>query len=364
MPKCNALTNHLCLDTDIRFRPCCAFQKTQETIDNGNLPWNEYKASTFYQDVRQQMETGWHPNCESCRLDEELGRTSTRMDMNSQLSGVPDRLELLDISFGSECNLTCKMCGPPTSTRWERVVEKNPSLKKYWYYQTNTYANRTAHDVISAIDFAAVKNIKLIGGEPFIGKHLASMIEVIKQKGDIGNILLSTSTNCTAFPKEIIHDIVKFKFIVISLSIDGLGDLCNYIRTGQPWSKVSPVVDKWIELSAQNPNIYLTVSFTLQALNIHQYKMVKAWAEANNIEFYCELLKTPTEMSIYSLPDSYIKTLKDAGLVDDYLEGLLSTTLRYDPAKLLELVQIQDTAMGTDLKTAIPELYQSLKETL
>jgi sulfatase maturation enzyme AslB (radical SAM superfamily) len=361
MPRCNALTNHICLDTDVRFRPCCVFLKTQDAITAGELPWSEYRSSDFYKDVERQMEFGWHPNCEGCRLDEELGRTSTRMLMNTDLSGVPDFIEDLDICLSNECNLSCKMCSPAASTRWEKVIEKNTELSKYWYYQPNTYANRNVKDVVSAIDFTNVKNIKLIGGEPFIGNHLASMIDLIKQQTSIDQIRLTVSTNCTVFPKDIIDDFVKFKFVIVCLSVDGMGDLCDYIRTGRPWNKVSPVIDKWIDLAKHHSNIHLTVCFTLQALNIHQYKTVKEWAEKHSIDFNCELLKTPSELSIYSLPDSYINDLEDTGVIDDYLSNLLSADQRHSPLNLLDLVLSQDKAVGTDITLTVPELYQSLK---
>ena len=361
MPRCNALTNHVCLDTDVRFRPCCVFQKTQDTIIAGELPWDEYRSSDFYKDIERQMETGWHPNCEGCRLDEELGRTSSRMQMNADLSGMPNSIEYLDICLSNECNLSCKMCSPGASTRWEKIVEKNTELSKYWYYQPNTYANRNVKDVVSAIDFTKVKKIKLIGGEPFIGNHLASMIDLIKQQTSIDQIDLTVSTNCTVFPKDIIDDFVKFKFVVVCLSVDGIGDLCNYIRTGRSWNKVSPVINKWVDLARQYPNIHVCAYFTLQALNIHQYKTVKEWAESLGIDFICELLKTPSELSIYSLPDTYIKSLEDAGVIDDYLNNLLSADQRHSPLNLLDLVLSQDNAMGTDIRLAVPDLYQSLK---
>jgi pyruvate-formate lyase-activating enzyme len=361
MPRCNALTNHICLDTDVRFRPCCSFLKTQDAITAGELPWDEYRSSNFYKDIERQMETGWHPNCEGCRLDEELSKTSNRMLMNADLSGVPDSIEYLDICLSNECNLSCKMCSPGASTRWEKIVEKNTELSKYWYYQPNTYADRNVKDVVSAIDFTNVKNIKLIGGEPFLGNHLASMIDLIKQQTSINQITLTVSTNCTVFPKDIIDDFVKFKFVIVCLSVDGIGDLCDYIRTGRPWNKVSPVIDKWIDLAKQHSNIHLTVCFTLQALNIHQYKTVKEWAEKHNIDFNCELLKNPPELSIYSLPDTYINSLEDAGVIDDYINNLLSADQRHSPLNLLNLVLSQDKAMGTDITLTIPDLYQSLK---
>jgi len=359
MPKCNALSNHLCVDTDVRFRPCCVFNKLSgNTIEAGSLDWNTYNL-TFLRDVKTAMETGWHAGCEGCRLDEELGKGSPRMRYNQTFTGVDNQLEFLDISFANECNLTCKMCGPPASSKWEKLIIKHPDLKTYRYYQLNDYANRSVHSILQSLDFKYVNEIKLQGGEPFIGNNLELMIQEIKNKGSLENISLRTSTNCTAFPKSVVSDLLKFKRLSIALSIDGIDELCNYIRTGCSWEKVFKVVEKWIELASTNPQIHLNIAFTLQALNLHQFLLVKQWAAHHNIPIYIDLLKGPPELSIYSLPKDYIMELDNNGLLDDELKRLLVGP-SYDPTNLLKLITMQDFAMKTSIEETIPMLHKSL----
>jgi MoaA/NifB/PqqE/SkfB family radical SAM enzyme len=359
MPKCNALDNHLCVDTDVRFRPCCVFRKRSgNTIEAGSLDWNTYNL-TFLSDVKTAMETGWHTGCEGCKLDEELGKESQRIQYNQMLTGVNNQLEFLDISFANECNLTCKMCGPPASSKWERLVTKHIDLNTYPYYQLNNYSGRSVHSIIQSIDFKHVTEIKLQGGEPFIGNNLELMLQEIKSKGSLENISLRTSTNCTAFPKSIITDLLKFKRVSVALSIDGIDELCNYIRTGCSWRKVYKVVKKWIQLASTNPQIDLNVSFTLQALNLHQFLLVKQWAANHSIRFYFDILKAPMELSIYSLPKDYITELDSIGTLDDELTRLLVGP-SYDPTNLLKLITIQDVAMKTSIKETIPTLHKSL----
>jgi len=359
MPKCNALDNHVCVDTDVRFRPCCVFRKRSgNTIQAGGLDWNTYNL-TFLSEVKHVMETGWHPGCESCKLDEDLGKESQRIQYNQMLTGVANQLEFLDISFANECNLTCKMCGPPASSKWERLVTKHMDLKTYPYYQLNNYADRSVHSVIQSIDFKHVTEIKLQGGEPFIGDNLELMLREIKNKGSLENISLRTSTNCTAFPKSLVADLLKFKRVSVALSVDGIDELCNYIRTGCAWNKIYKVVKKWIDLASINPQIDLSISFTLQALNLHQFLVVKKWAADHNIRFYFDILKGPVELSIYSLPKDYIMQLDSNGMLDDELIGLLVGP-SHDPAKLLKLITSQDVAMKTSIKETIPALYKSL----
>lgn len=359
MPKCNALDNHLCVDTDVRFRPCCVFRKRSgNTIEAGGLDWDTYNR-TFLNDVKTAMKTGWHIGCESCKLDELVGKESQRIEYNRTLTGINNQLEFLDISFVNECNLTCKMCGPPASSKWERLVTKHSNLKTYPYYQLNNYTNRSIHSIIQSIDFKHVTEIKLQGGEPFIGNNLELMLQEIKNKGSLENISLRTSTNCTAFPKSVVADLLKFKRVSVALSIDGIDELCNYIRTGCSWKKVYKVIKQWIELANANPQITLNTSFTLQALNLHQFLLVKQWAENHNIRFYFDILKGPIELSIYSLPKDYIMDLGNTGMLDDELIRLLVGP-SYDPANLLKLLTSQDIAMKTSVKEVIPLLYKSL----
>jgi hypothetical protein len=87
--------------------------------------------------------------------------------------------------------------------------------------------------------------------------------------------------------------------------------------------------------------------------------MIKTWAKENGIDFYYDLLKYPTELSILSLPDNYITQLRNKELLDIDLENALTTGTRRDPQKLLQFLQDQDAAMKTDLAATIPELYQS-----
>lgn len=83
MPKCNALDNHVCVDTEVRFRPCCVFRKRSgNTIEAGGLDWSTYNL-TFLSEVKHVMETGWHPGCESCNENQhQRNNTGTVQKFN------------------------------------------------------------------------------------------------------------------------------------------------------------------------------------------------------------------------------------------------------------------------------------------
>ena len=55
-------------------------------------------------------------------------------------------------------------------------------------------------------------------------------------------------TNCSIFPKQEMLDLLlEFKFLNINLSIDGIRDVAEYVRSGTKWSRFERNWNKWIE---------------------------------------------------------------------------------------------------------------------
>lgn len=359
MPKCNILYNGLQLDTDLRFRPCGTFLRDDTTVAAGGVIWPEYVNGTFLKNVIKIQDEGWHPNCNACKMEEDLGLPSKRTSINKELSGIPGRLEYLDLSISNKCNLSCKMCSPAASTKWESLMPNNPELKKY--YQFIEVDNRTVEQMLGGIDLTYVKKIMLKGGEPFLGNTFETVLEWIKKERKLEEIEIHCITNSTFFPHYHIEDLKKFKRLEINLSIDGLDEMCDYIRTGADWSRVSKVAEQWVDLYKNSTNMHINVGFTLQALNLHHYKKVKEWSEERGLYFYACMLSWPQPLSMYSVPQDYIDYLNKQDLLDDKLKGML-TGQKYPAKDLLEMLEIQDKAMGTSLKETVPALWTSLNK--
>ena len=62
-------------------------------------------------------------------------------------------------------------------------------------------------------------------------------------QGYISDIILYLTTNVSTINPRIIDKLNKFKRVYFTLSIDGVGDVAEYIRDGTIWSKVNSNIE-------------------------------------------------------------------------------------------------------------------------
>lgn len=356
MPFCAALTNHLNLDVDRRFRPCCVFRMTPDALSAGELSWTEYRNSKFYQELKNIMSTDqWHSGCTACKINEDLGLKSQRHDRNFKMSGKGDKIEFIDLFIDRHCNLSCKTCGPWLSSSWQKIVEKNKFIS-FLKPDNKNNIDRPVLEILEDLDLSHLKKVKIQGGEPFLSKNFKPALDLILQKSKAEHLLIIT--NSTFFPKNYIPLMEKFPKIDILLSIDGLDDVNKYIRHGSNWNRVESTAMKYQQLQSEKQNFHIAVNFTLCGLNLHQYIDVKKWCRDLNFDFYLNLLKYPDELSINSLPESYIQHLLQQKKLDDItIMKLIQNRNTTNNTKLKNYLRQLDLAQKTDLKKILPDLY-------
>ena len=119
------------------------------------------------------------------------------------------------------------------------------------------------------IDWQELDLIKILGGEPFMHPDNEKIIQRIFDKGQPEKCSLEVFTNASIFPdNNIIKALKRFKRVEINLSIDGLRETYEYIRTGLNFNKVLEVIAKWNEVDI--PNKRLGFQMLVQVDNILQ----------------------------------------------------------------------------------------------
>jgi MoaA/NifB/PqqE/SkfB family radical SAM enzyme len=206
--------------------------------------------------------------------------------------------------------------------------------------------------------------VKYLGGEPFITPELDDLIEFFTEKALIEKIDFRCNTNCTFYPKKLIDKLLRFKSLRIDLSVDGMDELCNFIRTGEAWGKVSEVIEQWLSLRDSNQRITLVLHHTSQALNLHQFDKIKKFAEDKKIHFSYSVLSHPRYLDFTVLPKSYVEDLiATETLIDKKLIDILKNTSYNNDnnRKFVSYVRDTDRILKTDLKTVIPALHKYLE---
>ena len=302
MPQCKALTNHMCSTVTGSWRPCCRFENF-EYFDASLVSFSEYKKSKFYQNIITLMERDWHLGCIKCKHDEEMEHGSLREEMNRRLTGTLNVIESLEFSPSNKCNLACKMCSPPYSTTWQHMVKKN-TLD----IEITNNKSLSINQVFADVNITNLKLIKYLGGEPFIMPETEKLFKFLDEQNIIQNINFETATNVTVFPKKLLKYLKKFKKVFIEFSIEGIGEVGEYIRYGKSWKIIDKNIKKWLE--NKSDNMELSTFTTVQAYNIHHIHEIKEYAKQNDLKFYSSVLRVPEFLSINVLPKKYIDKIK------------------------------------------------------
>lgn len=258
-------------------------------------------------DVRKQMLEGKRPSaCNDCWKLEDNGVKSFRQiqneiyelddsNVNSDGTVKLETISYLDITLGNVCNLKCRSCNPWSSHRW---IDEGPVLphtdwdksayivgemssKMPWF--TTAFSNGFFDPVLPN-----VKTINFIGGEPLVVEEHYAWLEHIVEMGISKNIELHYNTNATTIPDRLLDIWDKFKGVVLSLSIDAIGDLAYYVRHPSKWKVIERNVAKLAKFSKTREQVKVHTHVTLSLLNLHDLPNVLGWCKQQYNKWYYE----------------------------------------------------------------------------
>ena len=141
------------------------------------------------------------------------------------------------------------MCGPPLSSSWETENKKAGKLEP-WMDKDVKRQLQQFHDqhvvkeFLHAVENKKVKEFYWCGGEPLMWKIHWTAMERIKELGYADKVLARYNSNMSRinfYGKNLFDDILQyFPNFQICASIDGTGEVGEYIRTGLKY-------DQWKE---------------------------------------------------------------------------------------------------------------------
>jgi MoaA/NifB/PqqE/SkfB family radical SAM enzyme len=267
--------------------------------------------------------------------------------MNRRLTGTLNVIESLEFSPSNKCNLACKMCSPPYSTTWQHMVKKN-TLD----IEITNNKSLSINQVFADVNITNLKLIKYLGGEPFIMPETEKLFKFLDEQNIIQNINFETATNVTVFPKKLLKYLKKFKKVFIEFSIEGIGEVGEYIRYGKSWKIIDKNIKKWLE--NKSDNMELSTFTTVQAYNIHHIHEIKEYAKQNDLKFYSSVLRVPEFLSINVLPKKYIDKIKNKSN-EKYLKQYKEN--KKNRKEFVSYTNTMDTITNLNIKDIMPYEY-------
>ena len=252
MTYCNLLFSHVQVKPNQRVKPCCRFNISKhpelEKYNFNDYTLSEILNSPEWNEFRKQSLNGERiDGCSRCYAEEDRGVSSMRVGINVKMDYTEEvKLKYIEMSFGNFCNLKCRTCSVDLSSTW---FEEEKQLLPF-YKKRNKQNTKVIHvnDEYHLEDYEHVNEIKFTGGEPMLHPNFEKFIDFLVENSLAQNIKLDIFTNCSWFPKNrLVEKLKEFKYVIINLSVDGVGKVNDYLRAPSKWNIVDASCDKWLE---------------------------------------------------------------------------------------------------------------------
>jgi len=206
----------------------------------GNIKTQNIETIIKNNPLRKEMLAGKYPsNCSGCYLQEKhrgnkLDSISSRIYYAKELANTitpglmdsEDNFELrhVDIRWSNACNLACAYCDPKYSSKWaaelgQVVKQDKDSIAKLKDY---IYSN-----------VKKLKNVYLAGGEPLLMKDNKEFLQLLLKENP--DVTLRVNTNLSKTGTGVFEEILKFKNVHWTLSVESIEHEFEYVRYHGVW---------------------------------------------------------------------------------------------------------------------------------
>ena len=300
---CMAPWTHTYLSPQTERRMCCASrepaQSFRQYIDReGDL--KDYNPETLEQhwnnehmrSVRKRMLAGETlPECQVC--NDKLLNTDVYRDYFNNLfrHKIDDAFEKtddtgytemktvsFDYRFNNLCNFKCRQCGDMLSSSWESEQrnndmwspERQPWMASPLREQISLFQDSTVvMEFMNAIEEKRMEEIYWVGGEPLMWDiHWDAMARIIDLKfSDRVYVRYNTNLSRTEFKgKKLFELLQQFRDWQVCASIDGTGEIGEYIRTGLNYKKFIENFRQGIAIARNKRQMQLDFTITMPGL--------------------------------------------------------------------------------------------------
>jgi sulfatase maturation enzyme AslB (radical SAM superfamily) len=248
--------------------------------------FEELEHSDWLKEVKDNMEKDhWPEECVRCQQSEKEKGESIRTNSISRHKLLkPIRSDYLIVGgvLDNICNSACQSCNAGLSTKIGALEFKKdfPRIDNYEVFK------RLPQDRIIELD--------VNGGEPTASKNYKKIL------GELPNNvkIVRMNTNGSRMIKEI-EDVLKRNIMVIvTMSLDGIGDVHDYTRWPIRWDDYKKTVDAYQKLQKTYKLLQLDMWTTVSCFNIKTLPDIINYAKNKGIPHDWAFLHTPSVLNV------------------------------------------------------------------
>lgn len=269
-------------DPDGTIRPCCV--STDIIKKQDGTPYNlgtdtitDIFNSPDYVNIREKMLLGEKVSgCTQCYMHESHGGKSQRLQYNeifpekfdNKLADVS--IKYFDLRLGNLCNLSCRSCNPKNSSQFAKEIKLFSNSEIYKFHTPISEIEEWYNtDVFEKNIMSQLSNVEMIyftGGEPTIIKKNFEILNSLVEKNVSKKITLKFNSNMTNFNSSFFELIDKFKRVIFLASVDGYGDMQEYLRYPSNWEQIDNNINKLVTKT----NVTIIPTPVIQITNLNK----------------------------------------------------------------------------------------------
>lgn len=298
------------------------------------------------------------PHCGACWELEDSGLTSERQIHNNTLDSLLDlnieNIELRTQKFGPEhlqiklatsnlCNGTCVTCNSTLSSAWASLEGRNSQYRSM-DFDTN---------------WAAIKSLSFVGGEPFLERKNFKILEALIETGNTDCFVSVVTNGSITLTESNIQLLKKFSNLNICVSIDGIGNVFEYMRYPLKWAQLQENLRLFRELTNN-----ISVSCMISNLNILYYTELIDFFKEQKLNYVCKHIIHPIIFAPSNLPNKIrdqiqIRNFKYYKEVNSFMTTKPFNSMLFDRFK--QELSRQDALKKISVETYLPDFYKYLE---
>jgi hypothetical protein len=185
-----------------------------------------------------------------------------------------------DYRYSNVCNFKCRMCGDMLSSSWESEAINNQMVdlnnpKNNWLRQDNRQlikefvSNTVVPEFMAAVEEKSIREIYWVGGEPLLyPQHWQAMQRIIELGySDQVRVRYNTNLSQINYKGMSLYELLgKYRYWELCASIDGVGSVGEYIRTGLNYTDWLSNFEMGVETQKHPRQMRLDFTLTLPGM--------------------------------------------------------------------------------------------------
>ena len=339
---------------------------------------NQFYNSSLFNYIREKMKSGLLPTetCQACNFARKQGHTAAIDSwVPEKIKWTSDDIDYHTISFlefapSNICNQNCVMCGSFYSSKWvEWELDAIEDGLTFRFKEKHQYVTNFHNEVWSMDDkdlqkiydvLPNVKRINLKGGEPFADKRNYDLIRhCMKLKNPP---IISSTTNFSSIPNEIMDLICDYPKFRMGVSIDGTDKVYEWVR-GASYKQTIDNCHTYMKRS-NNGILVVTATPTIYTLySLDDYMLEMKSLGFKRMQFMSctspKYVSIEAEENLDYYVQKYEKFLSTYdGMKVHFFENIYNRKydINIDKSNVRDWIEFMNKKRGFDIRKYVPEL--------